>query len=292
MIFASLTVVRFLHLSALMLLLGCSAFPLYAKKPDRVLHGQLRSLVLTAAITALSSAVLWFAFNAAGAGEHVAGAPAQSATLAQILIARILLITAALILFWRKPSGAGWTAAVVFSACAVATIAWSGHGQNGVVAGAGLHLLGDVMHLIAAGVWIGALVWLLLLFSPHTQAPRDEIEHALAGFSGVGPGVVAALVITGIVNSLFLIGPQNALSLWRKAYGLTLLIKLALFGMMFVLAGVNRYRLAPRLAMAVDRGTAELALRAFKRTIAAETALAVLVLAAVALMGVLPPPMD
>lgn len=246
------------------------------------MHQCLRGLVLTSAATALISGALWFTFPG----------PALDTTVGQVLIVRLLLIAAALSLFWRKPAGAAWSAAVVFSACAVATVAWTGHARNGVVAGAGLHLLGDVLHLIAAGAWIGALAWLLFLLSPYTQAPRREIEHALAGFSGIGPGVVALLVITGIVNSLFLIGPQNALSLWRRTYGLTLLIKLALFAMMFALAAVNRYRLTPRLATAADGGSTEQALRAFKGTIAAETALAVLVLAAVALMGVLPPPTD
>jgi len=282
LIVAGLTVVKFMHLSALMLLFGCGAFPLYAKKPSGMLHGYLRGLVLTGAITALISGVLWFAFPG----------PALDTTFGQVLIVRLLLIAVASILFARKSIGPAWTVAVVLSAFAVATIAWTGHAQKGVIAGAGLHLLGDVLHLIAAAAWIGALAWLLLLLIPYTQAPRREIEHALAGFSGVGPGVVAMLVITGIVNSLFLIGPQNALSLWRNAYGLTLLIKLALFAMMFALAAVNRYRLTPRLATAANRRSTEQTLGAFKGTIAAETALAILVLAAVALLGVLPPPTE
>lgn len=279
---ASFTIVRFLHLAALMLLFGCGAFPLYTKKPDGVLHQYLRGLALTCATIALITGALWFAFPG----------PALYTTVGQVLIVRLLLIAGASILFARKSIGLAWTTGVVFSALAVATIALTGHAKSGVIAGAGLHLLGDVLHLIAAGAWIGALAWLLLLLSPTTQAPRREVEHALVGFSGVGPGVVAALVITGLVNSLFLIGPQNALSLWRNAYGLTFLIKLALFVIMFALAAVNRYRLTPRLAMAADHGSSEQALRAFKGTIAAETALAVLVLAAVALLGVLPPPTD
>ena len=281
MIIAGLTIVKFVHLSALMLLFGCGAFPIYAKKSDGVLHGYLRGLVLTSAITALTSGVLWFAFPG----------PGLDTTFGQVLIVRLLLIAGASILFARKSAGAAWSMAVVLSAVAVATIAWTGHARNGGLAGARLHMLGDMLHLIASGIWIGALVWLLLLLTPHTQAPRREIEHALAGFSGIGPGVVAMIVITGIVNSLFVIGPQNALSLWRKAYGLTLVIKLALFALMFALAAVNRYRLTPRLAVAAG-GSAEQALRAFKGTIAAETALAVLVLVAVALLGVLPPPTD
>src|SRR5438105_1438600 len=280
-IIAGLTIVKFVHLSALMLLFGCGAFPLYAKKPDGVLHGHLRGVVLISAITALTSGVLWFAFPG----------PGLDTTFGQVLIVRLLLVAGASILFARKSAGAAWSVAIVLSAVAVATIAWTGHARNGVGTGAGLHLLGDMLHLIAAGVWIGALVWLLLLLTSYTQATRREIEHALAGFSGIGPGVVAMIVITGIVKSLFVIGPQNPLSLCRHAYGVTLVIKLALFALMFALAAVNRYRWTPGLAVAAVRSV-EQALWAFKGTNAAETAVAVLCLAAVVLLGVLPPRLD
>src|SRR5207237_1523919 len=150
-IIAGLTIVKFVHLSALMLLFGCGAFPLYAKKSDEVLHGYLRGLVLISAITALTSGVLWFAFPG----------PGVDTTFGQVLIVRLLLIAGASILFARKSAGAAWRVAVVLSAVAVATIAWTGHARNGVGTGAGLHLLGDMLHLIAAGGWIGGLVWLL-----------------------------------------------------------------------------------------------------------------------------------
>ncbi|HEX5279667.1 MAG TPA: CopD family protein, partial [Micropepsaceae bacterium] len=75
-------------------------------------------------------------------------------------------------------------------------------------------------------------------------------------------------------------------------YGVTLLIKLALFATMFALAAVNRYRLTPRLALVTDSDGTEQTFRAFTGTIAAETVLAVLILAAVAYLGVLPPPTE
>jgi copper resistance protein D len=298
-ILAGLAAARFVHYSALMLLFGCGAFPIYAGRPNETLSMHLRRIVLIAAIVALASGVIWFGFTTAGMSGHLAGATdpavlwlvAQSTTFGQIWIVRLLLVAGALILFARKGAGPGWMP-VLLSALAVAAIAWTGHGQNGAVAGALLHPLSDALHLLAAAIWIGALAWLLLLLSPYTQTPRSEIEQALAGFSGVGPAVVACLLITGIVNSLFLIGPQNALSLWRTAYGLALIFKLALFAAMFALATVNRFRLTPRLAMAAEGVAVGEALQAFKGTIAAETALAALVLAAVALMGALPPPTD
>jgi len=300
MILAGLAVARFLHFSALMLLFGCSVFPLYANRPGGELQIRLRGIVVTAAAVALGSALLWFAFTAAGMSGRIAGLAdpsllwlvAQSTGFGHIWMARLLLIAAALVLFSRTSLGPIWNIAVFLSALAVASIAWTGHGQNGAVAGVLLHPVADALHLMAAAIWIGALAWLLSLLSSRTQARRSEIDYALAGFSGVGPAVVACLVITGVVNSLFLIGPQNAFSLWRTPYGLALLFKLAFFAAMFALATVNRFRLTPRLAMAPNCAAAGQALRAFKGSIAAETALAALVLAAVALMGALPPPTD
>ncbi len=300
MIFTGLAVARFLHFSALMLLFGCGVFPLYANAPGGRLHRRLQSVVLAAAITALMSGVLWFIFTAAGMSGQITGAAdpsllwlvARETAFGHVWIARLLLIAGAGILFAHKSIGPAWHAAVVCSAVAVAAIAWTGHGQNGAVAGALLHPVADVLHLFAAAIWLGALGWLLLLLLPYTQAPRSEIESALAGFSGIGPSVVALLLITGIVNSLFLVGPQNALSLWRTPYGLTLITKVVLFAAMFGLATVNRFRLTPSLALAGDAAGVGQALHAFKRSIAAETVLAVLVLAAVSFMGSLPPPTD
>lgn len=300
MILAGLTVARFLHFSALMLLFGCGAFPLYASRPGGALDSLLRGIVFTAGVVALASGVFWYVCTAADISGKLAGVAdpsvlwlvARGTGFGQIWIVHLLLIAGALMLFTRKSVGLPWNLAVLLCAIAVGAIAFTGHGQSGAVAGALLHPLSDALHLLAAGIWLGALAWLLVLLDPSTDAPRSEIEAALAGFSGIGPAVVAALLITGIMNSLFLIGPQNALSLWRTPYGVTLIVKIALFAAMFGLATVNRFSLTPRLATAATPLTAGRALAAFKRSVAAETFLAALVLAAVAVMGALPAPTD
>ena len=148
------------------------------------------------------------------------------------------------------------------------------------------HVVSDVVHLFAAAVWIGALGGLLLLL--RSGATVREIAFALTAFSGLGPSTVALLVISGIVNSLFLIGPPS--SLFTTAYGIMLVIKIALFAAMMVFALINRFRLTPRLAMAKDPAAELDAVRALRQSITAETLLAVLVIAAVALLGTLPPP--
>jgi putative copper resistance protein D len=94
--------------------------------------------------------------------------------------------------------------------------------------------------------------------------------------------VVATLVLSGILNPGFL-------SSLKTAYGQVLLVKLVLFGAMLFLAVANR-RHTPRLSAALDSVTGlKIAVGALRRTLLAETALAILVLAAVAWLGTLSP---
>lgn len=97
-----------------------------------------------------------------------------------------------------------------------------------------------------------------------------HVDSALAAFrlvrfSAIGLSVVAALLLSGLINTWFLIGPSRWRSLLATAYGVVLLIKLGLFGMMLVLAALNRYRAAPALGAALDtRRSAQPALRALR----------------------------
>ncbi len=295
MIVAGLVASRFLHLSALLILLGCSLFPLYA---DRSAESFVRArwIVPGAAIAALAGGVFWFAFTVAGMSGSIAGTTnwptlslvANSTAFGHIWIMRLILLAVVLVLFGAAARNRPlWLIAAVISGVTVASIAWVGHGQAGQGFGATLHAVSDVVHLFAAAVWIGALAGLLLLLR---SGARGETAAALTGFSAIGPLTIALLGITGVVNSWFLIGPQHVAAIFTTAYGITLLIKIALFAGMLVFALINRFRLTPRLAMA-QHPAAELdGFRALKQSIAAETLLAVLVIAAVALLGTLPPP--
>jgi putative copper resistance protein D len=100
-------------------------------------------------------------------------------------------------------------------------------------------------------------------------------------FSSMGLLSVAALILSGIVNSLFQV--DGFVPLLTTLYGRILLIKLALFVGMLVFAAANRVRLWPRLAQ--DSDHAEPWLDQLKRNVTAEQILGVLVLAAVAYLG-------
>lgn len=167
--------------------------------------------------------------------------------------------------------GAGAVAAVSVSLTSHA--AASGHGWR---------LAADMAHITAAGLWLGALPLLARMLGRGVFEPTaaDRVTRA---FSRMGVACVAVLVFSGGVNA-------SALGLsalwWRSDYGRLVLIKIVLFAGMLSLALYNRRRLTPRLAGA----EAESAARALRRSIMAELALGVLIVAVVGVLGATMPP--
>ena len=203
-----------------------------------------------------------------------------------------LALLAAFALIIAKPSRGLWLVISVLAAGAAASFAWTGHGSLGEGQGREVHLASDVLHLMAAAVWLGALAALcILLFRSAKTPPPEELaalHAALKGFSGIGSGVVAVLLATGLVNSWFLIGPSHLFDILGAPYGLALTIKVGLFAIMLILAAANRYRHTPRLGAMLDAPPAG-AVAALRRSVLLETVLGVLVLVLVSLLGTLAP---
>lgn len=174
---------------------------------------------------------------------------------------------------------------------ALATLAWGGHGAMHEGALRYVHLGADVAHLLAAGAWVGALAAFLLL---SLSRPASDVEamallsRTANGFARVGTVIVATLLLTGALNYGFIVGPALP-DLAPMSYGGLLAAKLALFLAMLGLAAANRYRLSPRLASAIEAGTPGMALPALRRSLMLEAGAATLVLALVAVLGMLSP---
>jgi putative copper resistance protein D len=175
-----------------------------------------------------------------------------------------------------------------------ASFAWMGHGAATKGAAGLLHLCSDILHTLAAGVWIGALVAFLILLltdAPDWAKGRQVLHAALHGFSGIGSGLVAVLIATGLVNSWFVVGLAGVPKLLTTPYGQLLTLKLLLFLVMVGLATANRFHLTPRLGRALEaRPPAPQALAALRKSLAWETGLSIAVLALVAWFGTLAPP--
>lgn len=206
---------------------------------------------------------------------------------------RMIVLGAALVaaIARRGPAAARLRVLGLGGAVALASLAWGGHGAMDDGARGWLHLGADVLHLLAAGAWVGALVAFVLLAFDRQDAGARSVEtlgRTSTGFARIGTALVAALLVSGVVNHLLISGPTLQ-PLWTTLYGELLAAKLALFVAMLGLAAANRFVHGPRLEAALAAGDHAGAARTLRRSLAAEAGLAVIVLALVAWLGMLPP---
>jgi copper transport protein len=187
--------------------------------------------------------------------------------------------------------GRGWLAAVGLTATAAMGLqVLAGHAAA-PSALRPVNLLAQWLHLLAAGVWAGGLVWLLAgLLNRPRQAPQSDTTtadgavdrgQAVIRFSRLALPVVGVLAATGLIRALDLAGGWSGLT--RTGFGRVLDLKALLFAGLLVLAARNRYRLLPALAGPQGR------LGALRRSVTAEIGLVAAVLLAAALLTQLPP---
>jgi len=209
------------------------------------------------------------------------------------IVARMALSLLALIAAWGQPGNGRFGVLMTLGLLSMASFAFTGHGAADDGPTGLLHLVSDMIHSVAAGVWLGALAgFFILLARPAAAADphRLALTRALAGFATTGTVVVAVLVVTGLVNSYFLVGIAGLPKLFASAYGQLLALKLVVFIVMLGLAAGNRFRLTPALARAQDTAAQGRALSALKRSIVLEAAAGLAILALVAVFGMLEPP--
>ncbi len=166
---------------------------------------------------------------------------------------------------------------------ALASLAWSGHAGAGEGPTGILHKASDILHLIAAAIWIGTLA--LLLVSVARREPAiDEIVAALRRFATTGTAIVGVLIVTGVINLAMIADLARPTDLLADDYCQTLAIKVALFLAMLAFAAANRWRYTPQLEDAAGRDT-----RAIRMSLSLELCLGIAVVLLVALLGTLSP---
>lgn len=202
-----------------------------------------------------------------------------------------LLLIIPFLLFLKRWRLASLSLTAAFAAITLATLGWGGHGAMDEGTRGYVHLIADVLHLLAAGAWLGALAAFALLLRGAKRDPYNRmllLSHGLSRFAVVGTIIVATLAITGIANYWLIVGPTLA-GLVSSPYGVLLLIKLALFAGMLGLAAANRYHLSPLLKQAIARGDHASAVVSLRKSLLFETSAAVLILMVVAWLGTLNP---
>lgn len=132
------------------------------------------------------------------------------------------------------------------SSLLLVSMAFTGHavmhdGMLGMV-----HRVNHVLHLLAAGYWFGSLLPLLFYLRYLTQPQwRSDAIITLIDFSFWGHVAVILVVITGMINSLVILGhwPIEVGSFYQRL----LMAKIALVILMVSVALTNRYVIVPAM---------------------------------------------
>lgn len=292
---------------SLMMLVGLSAFPLYALRKDEREEGRvlrLRRTLIFWSVAAASLSVLGLvALIAAMMGGSITEIdwPASQSILFETSIGtawlvRMAALSIVLIVAWslRLSSGQRLLIITFAGAIALSSLVWTGHagateGRLGLI-----HKLSDILHMIAAAIWLGGIAaFLLLLRAPMDRLWGDRLtiaHRALDDFSRIGTICVVVIVVTGLVNGQILVGLSNLRRLFETSYGQLLLLKLAVVAVMLGLAARNRWRLTPDLGARLAGGDVSVSARALRSSLLLEAAAALLILGLVAWLGMLEPP--
>lgn len=137
------------------------------------------------------------------------------------------------------------------------------------------------MHQAAAGMWIGALVS-LLVGAAYGHAGAEWLRSATARVSQIAGWSVATLVVTGVIRAWEVLGVQLDL-LVNSIYGRTLLWKVGTAATVILIGGYNRYRLVGSVGESSARAS-------LIRNVAVECALLGAVLGWSAVLANTPPP--
>jgi copper transport protein len=135
------------------------------------------------------------------------------------------------------------------------------------------------LHTIAVAFWIGSLYPLMKTLDAADSPGRQALRH----FSRIVPWALVALLASG--GALALVQLVHLDALWTTAYGYVFVAKMAAVLLLFGLAGINRFLLTPR----IEAGDA-IAVRRFRRSVAGEIGIALLIFGIVATWRFTPPP--
>jgi len=287
---AALILCRFLFEAATLLLWGASAY-LFTLVPEG-----LRSNVWvrlypfrTAAIVCVTIAtVATLPLRAAAIGEgwedavnfemlaSVASETTVGAAWVCQVVATLLLLATGALPHRHRLSATAATCALLLCSQAVTGHAAMNEGWLRTI-----HQANHIVHMLAGGAWLGALLPLLIILRPLAEpSKRQEARTALIRFSTAGHVAVAVVILSGIANMLLILGrlPTD----WTIDYQRLLAIKIGLVAMMTLTAILNRYVFVPRLARRSH------SISALTAGTAAEIILGLFVIGLVAWFGMLP----
>lgn len=216
-------------------------------------RGRLVSLARRSDAVALLVGAVWTVLQAA----TIAGSTSLGGALAALVTVlydtrfghlQMLCLTLLIALF-PLLGGRQWRlgAALALAGTALGMQGGVGHaGATGGATGIGL-ILSEALHLLAAGAWLGGLVPLFLLIRSLPPHAASVVCHS---FSTLGLSAVLLIIGTAFVQYWQWIGDLGGL--FGTQYGRIALVKLGLFFLLLLFAGINRFVLTERLLVDGD----------------------------------------
>ncbi|WP_223547198.1 copper homeostasis membrane protein CopD [Pseudomonas sp. A-B-19] len=279
---SALVLCRFLHFIVVLMLFGAWVFRPLLSDGENALDQRLTRTSRWLAVIALASGVCWLMLitaSMAGAWDAAFDPPTLGLVLGNTFFGQVwrwhMLINLLLLVLLLTPLRASLALRLILSGLLLATLAPVGHGAMLDGTAGHLLILNQLIHLICVGAWLGGLMLLVMILR---QPTGHSIRRMLQRFSGVGYGLVAGLLITGLINVRVLTGGFWPTPLF-SGFALILLIKALLVASMLGLALFNRLRI----------DDCEQRLKALRTSVMLEWMLGLGAVAAVSLLGTLPP---
>jgi putative copper resistance protein D len=147
------------------------------------------------------------------------------------------------------PNKAALGLALVLGIANFVSCAWLSHAASDASRYASLHLGVQASHMLGVSLWLGGLVPMGLLVSRAScYGNRDgaiATQAVCSWFGNIALLAVGIIVVSGTATTALAV--RDATDLTTGNYAVLLAVKLVLFGLMLVLAAVNRLQLVPRL---------------------------------------------
>jgi copper transport protein len=149
------------------------------------------------------------------------------------------------------------------------------------------------MHVLCMSAWLGGLAMLLIVLGlAARRLPGRDGTRLLAvvvgRFSMLARFAVLILLLTGIAQSVALVGSLSALR--DTEYGLLVLAKIALLGVLIALGGFNQRWVLPRLRLlAAGGGEPGRATTVLRQSVALKVGFALVVIAVTSVLVVTEP---
>ncbi len=300
---------RWLSISALAIALGSLIFGGYVWRPgassreetDEAFEQTTWSIELIAAGVAVIASIGLLSVASIRAEANIITFTVSS-RVGLILALRVALLLAFFVVLWRsldyrRVLGLGIGAAALFaiSLLSHSAVPQSPASSIATTARTALAMLFDWTHLLATSAWIGGLVPLVVaLIVLRREAPparAHAVTILIARFTALATAAVITLAVTGTYAAFQHIA--NISELWTTTYGRALSLKLALFGVLLLLGGYNRWRIHPQLAAvsktSVYAGDGERLIARLRRSVGIEIVTGATVLLAVGALTAVAP---